>query len=225
MRFDEHETGSALIIYGDGGGDATGRFWFNGHLGHEDTATDGGGTILIDGMSLADLKALNLRFHLIGDGRDNSFHGAWGEDWLEGGAGDDTLKGMGRTDFLFGDGGNDRLYGNTGNDFLYGGTGDDTLYGGEGDDTLYGGEGDDDLYGGTGADRFVFDRESATDTIHDFEDGTDILVIRGGPRFADLDIKQRGDDAVISGPSDDFSIVIKDFDASLLTAGDFYFIA
>ena len=124
-----YENGSALIIYGDGGGYENGKFWFDSDPDGGAPATAGGGAIEVEGMSLADLKALNLRFHLIGDGRDNSFHGAWGEDWLEGGAGDDTLKGMGRTDFLFGDGGNDRLYGNTGNDFLYGGDGDDTLYG------------------------------------------------------------------------------------------------
>ncbi len=71
----------------------------------------------------------------------------------------------------------------------------------------------------------MFDRESDTDTIHDFEDGKDTLVIKGGLKLSDLDIKQRGDDAVINGPSDTFSIVIEDFDASLLTAADFDFIA
>ncbi len=90
---------------------------------------------------------------------------------------------------------------------------------------LEGGKGNDDFYGGKGADRFVFDRESETDTIHYFEDGQDIIVIKGGLKFSDLDIKQSGDDAVVSGPSDAFSIVLEDFLASSLTADDFDFIA
>ncbi len=81
------------------------------------------------------------------------------------------------------------------------------------------------LHGGAGDDRFVFDRESGTDTIHDFGDGRDTVVIRGGLRFADLDIKHRGGDAVVSDPSDTLSIVLGDFDASLLSEADFDFIA
>ncbi len=100
-----------------------------------------------------------------------------------------------------------------------------TRHGGDGVDILYGGKGDDDLYGGDGAVRFVFDRESETDTTHDFDDGLDTLVIRGGLKLFDLGIKQHGDVAVINRPSDALSIMIKRFDASLLTADDFDFIA
>ena len=176
-----------------------------------------------------------------------------GDDTLYGGAGDDTLIG-GNLDnlgkgHLKGEDGDDTLYGGDGDDTLIGGhsgfdrywelwriNGDERILEqsgiwrwngdvGNGADTLVGGKGNDDLWGGGGADRFVFDRESNTDTIHDFEDGVDTLVIRGGMKFTDLDIKQDGDHALINGPADAFSIVIKDFDASLLTTDDFEFVA
>ncbi len=116
------------------------------------------------------------------------------------------------------------IHGGDGDNTLYGTFSRDTIWGKGGNDTLHGGEGDDDLCGG-GADQFVFDWESETDTIHDFEDGQDIIVIKGGLRFSDLDIKQSGDAAVISDSSDSLSIMLEDFDASLLTADDFDFIA
>ncbi|WP_136661873.1 hypothetical protein [Nitratireductor sp. XY-223] len=67
--------------------------------------------------------------------------------------------------------------------------------------------------------------ERRSDTIHDFEDGTDTLVIKGGLKFSDLDIRQSGDDTLVNGPTDAFSVAIKDFDAALLTADDFDFLA
>ena len=180
----------------------------------------------------------------INDDGDDTLYGGTGDDTLIGGNFDNIGKGR-----LNGEDGNDTLYGGDGDDKLIGGhsgfdrhwqlwriNGDERILEqsgvwpwkgdvGDGNDTLEGGKGNDDLWGGGGADRFVFDRESDTDTIHDFEDGKDTLVIKGGLKFADLDIKQSGDDTVINGPSDAFSIVLEGIQASLLTADDFNFIA
>ncbi|WP_136661282.1 calcium-binding protein, partial [Nitratireductor sp. XY-223] len=142
---------------------------------------------------------------------------------IYGGDGDDRLTGGGGDDKIFGGDGNDRLTGGGGDDKIFGGDGDDTLYGGRvvvfrrvaesaatqsetthyfsgsGGDTLEGGKGNDTLHGGDGSDRFVFGAGDGTDTILDFEDGTDILVIKGDLKFSDLDIKQSGHDTVITG--------------------------
>ena len=161
-----------------------------------------------------------------GDGND-ALIGFDGDDTLNGGDGNDTLIGRDGDDTLNGGDGNDTLIGEVGDDTLNGGAGDDWLYGGSGhvvdDDTLQGGKGDDRLFGGGGADRFVFDSESDTDTILDFRDGQDIIVIEGGLEFSDLDIEQSGDDTVIGGPADTFSIVVEGIRASQLTEADFDF--
>lgn len=77
-----------------------------------------------------------------------------------GGGGNDTLDGRGS---------NDILYGGDDNDLILGGSGDDTLSGDAGDDRLAGGTGSDVLTGGSGADTFVFDGQSGTDRITDFD--------------------------------------------------------
>jgi VCBS repeat-containing protein len=57
-----------------------------------------------------------------------------------------------------------------------GGKGDDQLFGGAGNDTLIGGTGNDTLSGGGGADTFVWQAgDSGTDTVADFQLGTDTL--------------------------------------------------
>ncbi len=71
----------------------------------------------------------------------------------------------------------------------------------------------------------MLDRESGTDTIHDFGTGRDTIILRGGLGFTDLDIKQRAEDAVVNDPSDTLSTTLVDFDASQLTEADFDFIA
>ncbi len=230
VDFREYD-GDAVIMYGDGGGNST--YYFRGDEGPRNPAGDGGGTIRIGNMTLDQLKASNLRLHLTGDERDNRLKGAWGDDILEGGEGNDRLKGKTGEDRLFGDDGNDFLHGGRGDDFLHGGVGndilrggrgDDVLYGGGGDDTLNGGLGDDTLTGGQGSDRFHFIQadEASVNTITDFEDGVDRLVIRG-QAFDDLAITQEGKDAVIR--YDNAVITLEDIQASLLTEADFDFIA
>ncbi|WP_136661739.1 hypothetical protein [Nitratireductor sp. XY-223] len=96
---------------------------------------------------------------------------------------------------------------------------------GTGADTLEGGKGNDELWGGGGADYFNFGSGDGTDTIKDFEDGKDTLVIKGGLQFSDLDIKQSGHDTVITGYGENDSITLEGVSASTLTDSDFDFIA
>ncbi len=69
--------------------------------------------------------------------------------------------------------------------------------GSQDDDTPEAGKGNDPLWDAA-ADRSVLDGESETDTIHDVEVGQDTLVLKIDLKFADLDIKQRGE-CCISG--------------------------
>ncbi|UNU27558.1 hypothetical protein [Microcoleus vaginatus] len=140
-------------------------------------------------------------------GRGNdSLSGRAGNDLLNGGDGIDTVSysggragvylqlgavgdgsGLGRaSDEL---GGIDSLsgievaIGSRYNDTLLGGDGSETLIGGEGDDLLFGFSGDDYLVGGSGADKFRLWRSSGIDTVADFKQGEDKLLVRSGAPF------------------------------------------
>ncbi len=63
------------------------------------------------------------------------------------------------------------------NDTINGGDGNDTIFGQEGNDTITGGIGDDILSGGIGDDIFVLADGSDTDTVTDFEIGSDLLDV------------------------------------------------
>lgn len=103
--------------------------------------------------------------------------GTIGADTLTGGAGADTLRGLA---------GNDRLSGLDGADQLVGGWGRDTLLGGAGADRIEGGAGRDVLFGGSGADHFVFRQGNGRDSLRDFENGIDKIVLPGTDSFAAL---------------------------------------
>lgn len=120
--------------------------------------------------------------------------GGMGHSLLLGNAGDDILRGdrnsrspggsIGGDDILLGGEGNDRLGGKGGNDWLVGGFGDDALWGDAGHDVVYGGPGNDvltgdDFSGGTGDDLFVLVLGEGTDTITDFGNGADRLLLLG----------------------------------------------
>ncbi|MBU2983093.1 hypothetical protein KO498_14875 [Lentibacter algarum] len=113
-----------------------------------------------------------------GNGHDIIRAGA-GSDTLRGGSGNDTLRGGEGNDTLRGGAGNDSLNGNAGDDLLIGGARKDKLKGNAGDDTLVGGAGNDHLTGGAGEDVFVFATGSGKDQINDFEDGYDLIDLRG----------------------------------------------
>jgi Ca2+-binding RTX toxin-like protein len=98
---------------------------------------------------------------------------------------------VGGDDLIYGGDGNDRLGGKAGNDKLYGEAGDDQIWGDDGDDLLRGGLGNDtltgdDFSGGQGSDTFVLAVGEGTDTIVDFEVGTDFIGLAGGLVFGQL---------------------------------------
>lgn len=175
----------------------------------------------------------------------------------------DKLAGSSRDDSLSGEKGNDNLSGREGADTLLGGQGDDTLDGGSGNDLLDGGGGTDRLSGGGGRDQFqfefdtkrgvdsshriVYSRETVfKDTILDFQDGVDRIVIgqfdaRSGLfglfNLRDLYVEQIGKDTRLyfgspdngsqSRSYDDLyfgSVTLKNFDHTHLTAADFLFL-
>ena len=97
-----------------------------------------------------------------------------------------------QSEIIVGTGRNDTLTGSHfGNDILIGGRGNDTLYGGRGDDTLSGGQGND---------TFVFRSEFGNDTIIDFEDSDQIVLVGLAENYDLLDsqMEQVGDDVVIT---------------------------
>jgi Ca2+-binding RTX toxin-like protein len=66
---------------------------------------------------------------------------------------------------------------------------DDQIFGYAGDDVLEGGEGNDFLVGGAGADTYIWNTGDASDTIGDFDDGADKIVVNG-VNLAELDFKR-----------------------------------
>ena len=133
--------------------------------------------------------------------RDNSsvVAGKKGDDIIFGRNGDDILRGdnnsrspggrNGGDDIIYGGTGNDRIGGKGGNDELFGEAGDDELWGNYGDDLLRGGLGNDRLKGdvnGGGSDTFVLAAGKGTDTIADFEVGTDSIGLADGLTFSVL---------------------------------------
>ena len=136
------------------------------------------------------IRKLNFNDTLRGDNTDNVLDGGAGNDILRGFAGDDTMNGGAGMDDLAGAGGND---------IMNGGSGDDTLVGQLGDDTLNGGTGNDTLSGNAGVDSFVFNSGWGNDTITDFADGSELMMMVGtGLSAADLNINVVGSDTVVN---------------------------
>ena len=69
------------------------------------------------------------------------------------------------------------INGGLGNDVIWGSDATETLIGGDGNDILFGGSGNDTLTGGAGADTFEFTRTAGSDTITDFQSGTDNIKL------------------------------------------------
>ncbi|WP_420860573.1 calcium-binding protein [Algirhabdus cladophorae] len=204
---------NGALLYGNGGHDSlTGTDlddMLSGGAGRDDIIGGKGNDLLLGGTGHDKLSGGADRDILIGGAGNDKLWGDSGKDQLYGGNGDDTLSG-GR--------GNDKLIGGQGEDALYGDDGDDKLSGGRDNDILNGGLGDDGLTGGKGEDVFVFSTKGGTDTVYDFEDGVDMLQIKGAS-FADLTIEQDGSDTMIS--VEDLTIVLKTTDAGDLTVADF----
>jgi Ca2+-binding RTX toxin-like protein len=209
------------------------------------TQQDGGNDVLRGGIGDDELhrNAGNDRLHgggdndiLFGDEGSDILHGGTGDDWAAGGTGNDKLFGNAGSDELFGNDGRDNLNGGVGDDQLSGGAGEDKLVGGTGSDMLEGGEGNDHLWGGNwnadqSADTFVFTNGTDKDYIHDFEVDTDLIDLSDyDTNFADVQasmvdlgwatvLELRELDGAASGDR----VVIKNVDASDLTADSFIF--
>jgi Domain of unknown function (DUF4347)/FG-GAP-like repeat/RTX calcium-binding nonapeptide repeat (4 copies)/Calx-beta domain len=138
---------------------------------------------------------------LTGDSANNVLMGMRGNDSLDGGTGNDTLFGGKGSDTLLGSSGDDALFGNRGADNLNGDDGNDILFGGKGDDLLTGGLGNDSLTAGKGIDRFLLSNDSGIDTITDFEDGKDLLILGNKVTFSQLAITETNGLTQISFPS------------------------
>ncbi len=151
---------------------------------------------------------------LTGNDSDNLIAGGLGNDDISGGGGDDVLRGdlnsrssggtVGGNDTLRGGAGNDRIGGKAGDDELFGDEGDDLIYGDDGDDLIRGGLGNDllfgdDFSGGSGADTFVLAAGEGTDTIIDFEVGTDIIGLADGLTVEDLTVTPSGSTTIAFG--------------------------
>ena len=160
-----------------------------------------------------------------------TLNGTAAADRLTGGATNTVINGLAGNDILNGGAGKDRLLGGLGLDTLIGADGADTLVGassadnlagGAGSDSLDGGAGNDVLRGGLNADKFVFNAAGGTDTVLDFQNGSDRIEIESGAtRFANLTIRQIGDDVrVVFGTT---TILIENTDRSDITAADFLF--
>jgi Ca2+-binding RTX toxin-like protein len=137
----------------------------------------GGNDVLKGGRFTDDLLGEAGNDNLRGHAGDDTLSGGDGKDILRGGRDDDTLSGDAGNDVLKGGAGDDELNGGSQKDKLYGGRGEDILRGGSGNDILAGLADDDTLIGGTGKDSFVFYAGNGHDTVTDFEDNTDTVVL------------------------------------------------
>ncbi|ELS01443.1 putative calcium-binding protein [Xenococcus sp. PCC 7305] len=163
---------------------------------------------------------------LFGQNNNDSLIGGDGNDTLYGEAGADILSGQNDDDRLIGADDNDSLYGGAGDDILLGQNGNDQLVGNDGNDSFYGGFGLNSLTGGSGSDRFVI--MSATtgdrDTIEDFEDGIDRIVLSGDLSFGNLEIfnDPTSPGTIIEDKRSNTVIaIVSGVDASLITEADF----
>ena len=214
---------NTVIVYGDGGTDDGVVYnYYDDQVGGA-----GGGTIMLDGMSLARFKESGIGFTIRGGDGDNTLHGAFGRDKIYGGKGDDTLKGKRHDDELYGQDGDDTLYGGKGNDIMFGGAGNDYLGGGKNDDILWGGTGDDTLRGGFGNDRFSFRKGDGNDTIRDFGDDDMIQLDGIGHGFDGLTIVNNENGNAVVTYGDDTgggTITLLDVTAESLSEDDFLFV-
>ncbi|NET38029.1 MAG: hypothetical protein F6K19_39535 [Cyanothece sp. SIO1E1] len=193
---------------------------------------NGAGVLIIDELvDIENLVGNDFDNELVGDAGTNVLSGADGADTLAGELGDDILFGedgadilrgdlndsspggpIGGDDTIFGGDGDDAIGGKGGADLLLGELGDDLIFGDDGDDTLIGGLGDDiltgdDFSGGAGSDTFVLGIDEGTDTITDFEIGTDFIGLGEGLSFGALSIEQDGSDALIGFGGETLAIV------------------
>jgi len=138
---------------------------------------------------------------IMGTRRDDELIGTNANDLIHSGRGDDTIQGL------------------DGNDLIHSGKGDDIINAGGGRDIIGSDKGDDIITGGTGADTFDFRAGYGDDIITDFEDGIDMIRLRGGLEFEDLTIAQVGSDTSIT--TEELSITLQGVSATDISGDDF----
>ena len=168
-------------------------------LGAGRARNDGhGGTDTIIG-NVWEVRGSDFTDTIIGSANDESFIGRQGNDRIDGGGGFDRLRldrsGVANLNVDLSEGvatgtwngeaftyrisNIEEVRGSSGDDELIGDAGNNTLRGRAGDDVLEGGAGDDRLYGGSGDDVFIFERGHGEDSIADFTNGDDVILLRG----------------------------------------------
>jgi Ca2+-binding RTX toxin-like protein len=198
--------------------------------------------VLADGGQLADLRGVGTDWApkvVGGDGDDEVFaieFAAIGTFEANLAGGNDTFHGNFLRDQVEGGDGNDDIDGSFGNDTLYGGDGKDKLFGGVGNDhvadVLNGGAGADRLDGGVGADTLVYRRAGDStgkqfDTVVGFDaDAMDVFDVK--PEITGIDAKVNGGTLSKATFNDDLEAAIGDgqlgADHAVLfkvTAGDY----
>jgi serralysin len=118
----------------------------------------------------------------------------------------------------------EQVYGSRNGDSLTGSSGDNLIAGFDGQDVIDGGAGTDMLYGGADADRFVVMSGSGADTIMDFEDGLDLIDLRGyaGATFANTMVAAAGADVLLTFFGGETAL-LKNMLAANITDADFLF--
>ncbi|MEM9156590.1 MAG: calcium-binding protein, partial [Cyanobacteria bacterium P01_F01_bin.33] len=124
---------------------------------------------------------------------------------------------------VFAGDGNDSVFGSNRNDLLSGDAGNDTVDAGAGDDLIMGVTGRDNLTGGRGSDVFIYGNGDGTDTITDFEVGTDLIgLVEGELVFEDLTLTQLGSSTQIRvTDSGENLAILNGVDASTLFSDSF----
>lgn len=123
---------------------------------------------------------------------------------------------------------NDTITGTAANDIILGRDGNDTLDGGDGADRIVDGRGSDQLTGGSGADVFVMSQDGTSDTITDFQDGSDQIDLSDWPllhEISRLSISQSGSAVVIQYFDEQIVIMSQDgpLDVTDIDSTDFIF--
>ncbi|MEL7316297.1 MAG: calcium-binding protein, partial [Cyanobacteria bacterium J06559_3] len=204
-----------------------------------ETVADAEGTNLVGTDADETLVANDADNTIEALGGDDTAAGGLGNDVIQGGDGNDVLRGdlnqrnpqddiTGGNDIIFGGEGSDRIGGKSGDDILSGDAGDDLIYGDAGDDILMGVTGNDTLVGdnfsnGSGSDLFVFGNGDGTDTILDFEVGSDqIGLVEGELVFEDLTLTQDGANTLLGvADSGEILAVLNNVQASALDESSF----
>ena len=171
-------------------------------FGDVDTFTFNDGDFEIQGSDFSDT--------ILGSDGDDRFIGRGGDDVIDGRGGYDQVRfdrrGMGAVAVDLGDGTATGTYNgeafsytlsnieyvrgsnSSAGDDLAGSNGDDRLRGYGGPDVLVGGPGNDRLEGGGGDDTFLFEGAHGHDRIDDFEDGADVIILRGLSTLSKQDV-------------------------------------